>query len=220
MVSLTKKLSLAAALSVGALAATPASAAVTICFGSGQQCAPQTQEQVLLTGGSNLTTVISNFNGSPAQTGIFTSSSDTLNADASGQAVITANQGLLNQLSYATINGITFTVATFNVNGANGTTGFIYGVDAGGDAFSRAFTLGPGSNFMGIVADGGDVLTGFSLQSEGGMEDVRQVRLGGIGRVTAPVPEPGTWAMMLLGFGAIGVATRRRRSRALIAQMA
>lgn len=30
---------------------------------------------------------------------------------------------------------------------------------------------------------------------------------------TPPVPEPGTWAMMLLGFGAIGFALRRRRSR-------
>lgn len=30
-------------------------------------------------------------------------------------------------------------------------------------------------------------------------------------RIVAPVPEPGTWAMMLLGFGAIGAAFRRRR---------
>jgi PEP-CTERM motif len=29
--------------------------------------------------------------------------------------------------------------------------------------------------------------------------------------VTAAVPEPSTWAMMLIGFGAIGLATRRRR---------
>lgn len=28
----------------------------------------------------------------------------------------------------------------------------------------------------------------------------------------AAVPEPGTWAMMLLGFGAVGFAVRRRRS--------
>jgi hypothetical protein len=34
-------------------------------------------------------------------------------------------------------------------------------------------------------------------------------------RVTigAPVPEPATWAMMIAGFGAVGVALRRRRRR-------
>jgi hypothetical protein len=34
-------------------------------------------------------------------------------------------------------------------------------------------------------------------------------------RATGAVPEPATWAMMLLGFGAIGVALRRRRTQAL-----
>jgi hypothetical protein len=29
----------------------------------------------------------------------------------------------------------------------------------------------------------------------------------------AAVPEPGTWAMMLLGFGAIGFSMRRRRGK-------
>lgn len=32
---------------------------------------------------------------------------------------------------------------------------------------------------------------------------------------TAPVPEPSTWAMILLGFGALGTAMRRRRRAAL-----
>jgi hypothetical protein len=31
------------------------------------------------------------------------------------------------------------------------------------------------------------------------------------GQIQAAVPEPGTWAMMLLGFGAIGYSMRRRR---------
>ena len=31
---------------------------------------------------------------------------------------------------------------------------------------------------------------------------------------TAAVPEPATWAMMLMGFGAIGVSARRRKRRA------
>ena len=38
--------------------------------------------------------------------------------------------------------------------------------------------------------------------------------------VTAAVPEPGTWATMLLGFGAIGFALRRRRRTIPTAQVA
>jgi hypothetical protein len=36
----------------------------------------------------------------------------------------------------------------------------------------------------------------------------------GTSQVLAPVPEPGTWAMMLIGFGAIGASMRRRRLNA------
>ena len=32
----------------------------------------------------------------------------------------------------------------------------------------------------------------------------------------APVPEPQTWAMMILGFGAVGYLIRRRRARSLV----
>lgn len=38
--------------------------------------------------------------------------------------------------------------------------------------------------------------------------------------VTGAVPEPGTWAMMLLGFGAIGVSIRRRRKLTATPQLA
>jgi hypothetical protein len=37
--------------------------------------------------------------------------------------------------------------------------------------------------------------------------------------VAAPVPEPATWAMMLLGFGAMGMVIRRRR-KPVLAQLA
>lgn len=38
--------------------------------------------------------------------------------------------------------------------------------------------------------------------------------------VAAAVPEPGTWAMMLLGFGAVGFSMRRRRQGSHLAQVA
>jgi hypothetical protein len=36
----------------------------------------------------------------------------------------------------------------------------------------------------------------------------------------APLPEPATWAMMLLGFGAVGFAMRRDRRKAVLTQIA
>lgn len=41
-----------------------------------------------------------------------------------------------------------------------------------------------------------------------------------IGQPTPAVPEPSTWAMMLLGFGAVGVSMRRTRRRAPLPQIA
>jgi len=38
--------------------------------------------------------------------------------------------------------------------------------------------------------------------------------------VISGVPEPSTWAMMLLGFGAVGLAVRRRRSSKALTQLA
>lgn len=42
----------------------------------------------------------------------------------------------------------------------------------------------------------------------------------GFGSVVGSVPEPSTWAMMLIGFGAIGASMRRKRRVSAIAQMA
>ena len=41
-----------------------------------------------------------------------------------------------------------------------------------------------------------------------------------IGQPTGAVPEPSTWAMMLLGFGAVGMALRRGRRNVPLAQVA
>jgi hypothetical protein len=40
------------------------------------------------------------------------------------------------------------------------------------------------------------------------------------GEIVAAAPEPGTWAMMLIGFGAVGFAMRRRRQSGAALQVA
>lgn len=82
---------------------------------------------------------------------------------------------------------------SFNASGTNRYVGFS---GLGADIYSVQF--GPSSAF-------GDAFA---------IDDVRFVA------ATGAVPEPGTWAMMLLGFGGMGVALRRRRSLTGTAQLA
>ena len=64
-----------------------------------------------------------------------------------------------------------------------------------------AFTLGTGPHTLTFTATNtSNVLGTYS---------------GNFNFAVAPVPEPATWAMMLLGFGGIGFAMRRRRSPVL-----
>jgi hypothetical protein len=73
-----------------------------------------------------------------------------------------------------------------------------------------------GNNFFGISGNAGERFTGISFNTNNsgsaGIDAFQQLRLGG---VTSAVPEPTTWAMMLIGFGAVGFAMRKRPSRRL-----
>lgn len=90
------------------------------------------------------------------------------------------------------------------------------------------FTSGPlaidhspnGENKWGFLAENGEVILNLHYAFSGGAapeaDALRQVR---IIPVDGAIPEPGTWAMMLLGFGAAGFMLRRRRAT-VIAQLA
>lgn len=77
----------------------------------------------------------------------------------------------------------------------------------------------PGNNFgfAGITTDVG--VTSFRIQATNGENvntGVDNIRI----QSSAAVPEPGTWALMLLGFGAVGGSLRFRRSRRKLAPLA
>jgi hypothetical protein len=119
----------------------------------------------------------------------------------------------------------------------------ILGVDSGGYNVTKLFfdvgpqALGPGTYYFAIqaispvfetylgfgVAAGGAAEThdggatwspGYELDSIGADRDSIAVALYGEGGGGGGVPEPATWALMLVGFGGIGAALRRRERTA------
>ncbi|MES2904893.1 MAG: PEPxxWA-CTERM sorting domain-containing protein [Pseudomonadota bacterium] len=117
----------------------------------------------------------------------------------------------LSSLQFGLIDGATFNNLEFNVFGGDATSVSFQITDNGGQVFNFASALTGGSNFFGFVGIDGQTIANVSATLVGGgVGDFRQIRLDGFA-ATPAVPEPGTWAMMLIGFGGMGVAMRRRR---------
>ena len=224
-------------LAAAAFAATavPASAAIQLFDVPG---AVQPDQNVLLPTGQSATTVF----GSTNQTGTSvtfqsltcttpgncTTFGDTLTTPANGQARIESTDGSIDALQFFLTLGGSFTQFEFNLFNAVTTTQTLtlFGISNGGTPFSQVFNLdGNGQNFFAGNATGGDVFTRIAFDASGqGGADVRQVRIGGLAGPNGnplPLPEPGTWGMMILGFGVAGIAIRRsRRRKALLTQIA
>ena len=85
--------------------------------------------------------------------------------------------------------------------------------------FSQSFTIDHdpnGENKFAFMAINGETILNLHYAFSGGSADaLRQVRIASTEGGVPPVPEPATWAMMLLGFGVVGYSMRRRRTPAL-----
>lgn len=66
-----------------------------------------------------------------------------------------------------------------------------------------------------VLAAGPSTNLSFTFQNDDGFLYLDSVSVVDNGRPTAGIPEPTTWAMLLTGFGAAGLAVRRRRGRRL-----
>ena len=100
-----------------------------------------------------------------------------------------------------------------------------------GGTASLGFYRVDGSLIQSIALNNLPAVSTFGFARDGGIPDIRGISiwnndLTGFGlaalrhNVFSAVPEPSTWAMMLLGFAAVGYSVRRRRKSEAVAQLA
>jgi hypothetical protein len=80
---------------------------------------------------------------------------------------------------------------------------------------SASFALSAGDNFFNFHAPGDEIILFASFDTVAPVSEFNELLIGGITPAfpLAPVPEPSTWAMLLIGFVAIGWASYRRHGR-------
>jgi hypothetical protein len=216
------KLIITAAIVASAAFATPSFATIIQVDASSIQGA-----NVLFNQGSQTgTTVFGNTNlgaNTVAFTGTTLGGGNTLTANG-GQARVEGalNTGtsepndtlLMTSLQFGLTNMATFNNLEFNIFGGTATSVTFNITDNEGQLFTFAnLALGNGENFFGFQGINNETIRTVSATlNGGGVQDFRQIRLDGFA-ATSAVPEPTTWAMMLVGFGAVGYSMRKRPSR-------
>ena len=227
MASGLRRFAIAAAVFTAALAATPVMATITIVDANSIQGADVlftgVQIGAMVTGSTQSGTLI-NFTGSTTVLGdssIIRADGGHNRIDGTLNTTTTAPDDTfgLTSLLFQLDSGATFNNLEFDLfGGVDGGRAFFTALDQNGDIFNfgsfDGFALGSGSNFFGFAGIDGQSISFFQIDiTPGSIQDVRQIRLDEVAQ-TGAVPEPGTWAMMLIGFGAIGTGMRRRRRTA------
>ncbi|PKP98143.1 MAG: hypothetical protein CVT74_11915 [Alphaproteobacteria bacterium HGW-Alphaproteobacteria-13] len=183
----------------------PASAAVTICLGGG--CAAQPNSNIQLAKDVTGEEVTGTLNNAPG-TVTFSSTEKLINT-SNGQASIAAVDGVLNNPLTVTYNEGLISALELKISGGkDGTVIFTF---QGGDSdglVTDAYQIGSSGFFNAFNGTFESVTLSFG--NDANVSNVGQFRIS-TAPVVAGVPEPATWAMMLLGFTAIGFSVRRRK---------
>ena len=215
-----KKLLLAVSSAALALAAVPASATIVIFSSPGEvQPAENVQFQGPAPSGNNAFGVTNQTNTLVTFLG-----TEALATPSSGQARIEGADGGLDALSFFLGAGSGFKEVEFNIfgTGATATQTTLNFTDQFGNLFSETFNITNGQNFFSARALDNQFITNVSFTLNGDVQDVRQLRIGGIGDTGidpggGEVPEPASWAMMMAGFGLVGASMRRRKTLQTVA---
>ena len=109
-----------------------------------------------------------------------------------------------------------YDAVTFNLSPPNGNISDMF-LSVNGGAFTFNVPnlvitnpLNNGQNKFTLTANGGDAIHTLDFTFDPGIDHIQQIRVGNI--VNGGVPEPATWAMMILGFGGVGALLRRRQA--------
>ena len=149
------------------------------------------------------------------QTLVLTPPSATFGNDGVGAAG-SATAAFTNTFTFVTPTGFNISNGTLSTSALGGsnidfTSAFLNGT---------AFTLtAPGTFEFGSLANTALVTGGTNTLTISGFNTGDGAYSGTLTfAAVSSVPEPATWAMMLLGFGAMGVSVRRRRRTTTLAQ--
>lgn len=189
-----------------ALASSAASANIVFLPGNN----PQPGEENILfdTGDNGPGSSVSGSTGSGAIVTFGTTTGQTIFTNSHGQAKIETNdnEGFLTSMMVS-VTGHTFT--DFIVNLSSLQSAATITVNASDGTFTDVLAPGPGngSNFITIIAQGAETISSISFTSTSGFGQFQQPRISGL---ATPIPEPSTWAMMLIGFAGLGYAAARR----------
>lgn len=208
------RLSLLAAGAAAALLATAGSAGAAITLSAGQF------------GGTG----VHSDPGLVAQTVTGTAGSDVVSLSTTGNvflhtsgggesdfnAVNSTDTGSLLMTDLSVDFTFSYDAVTFNLSPPNGETSDMF-LSVNGGAFTFSVPnavitdpLGNGENKFVLSATGGDAIHTLDFSFDPGVDHIQQIRVGN--PIAGVVPEPATWAMMILGFGGVGSLLRRRRT--------
>ncbi|WP_083219116.1 PEPxxWA-CTERM sorting domain-containing protein [Bradyrhizobium icense] len=167
--------------------------------------------------GNNTTSLTTDTNSSPANRVTFTSNENLTGTSSAGQARIfdSAINGFNLLTWFMADPTLGFTANVFNINDLTATLADITVVtNLQTVTFNNVAINVNGNNFFSLQSGGGEIITSVSILALNGLfEDVRQERLGGIQTISGAVPEPATWAMMILGFAGVGFLAYRRKKQ-------
>ncbi len=171
------------------------------------------EENVLFTADQSAASItgVTNITGTIVD---FWSVTDILTVSAKGQATVSAEDGLINDVSIGLFEGVTFLDLILNpsvdAKTSSGTTTVRALLNDGSSyLYTYPADLGTGQNYLTITTSAGERISSITIDSASGFETLKQVRISGI--PGAEIPEPASMALIGAGLMMLPLARKMRR---------